>query len=705
MRIGFSTFSLICVAFATGCSTDTLSTDNTATNTGMTTPVEAPKVTASLRAAIADSNATQTHRVIVSLRQDNLRGGLQQAMRDPKLMRERKQTVQRKQNEFLSTLKSDTRGAMMTRYENLPAVSMRLTAEQVQELVDSPDVTSIEMMEVYYKTEPQAHPLTGVDLSQDAGYLGQGVTVAVIDDGIQSNHPAFGSQSGFPTAKIIGGRDFGDNDSDPRNDCSGQSHGTNVTGIIAGNGGGITGVAAEASIVFVKIQSSRICGQSALDGDLVGAIDWIVSNRATFGIDIINMSLGGGQFSSVGACEASSPALTNVLELAEASGITTLASSGNSGLCEELGRPACLGSVLSVGATYDADVGSPGYCVSPGACVATQSNPACSPSGLVAAFDDTTFADKVTVYSNSASFLDILAPSNCAETSTTGSGTNDCFGGTSAASPFAAGVAALAVDAAGSSLTRAQLRAALRDNGDSVTDGRNGRTTPRVNAINTVLALDTGTSAEDCGDGVDNDGDGDVDCADSECTGTPQCPPTGGGGTCSVEESFENGATGWSNAAISTCSTGAYVLGTPSSQSSQGVTTQVGGASDGSTAVYTATNTSAGSNDVDGGECVLDSPSYTVSEASTLTVSYFHGQRDTGDDAGDFFALEVSVNGGSTYQTIASNGDTQRSAQWQTATTNIPAGSDVRLRLRCSDGASTGDLVECGIDDIQICAN
>lgn len=297
-----------------------------------------------------------------------------------------------------------------------------------------------------------------------------------------------------------------------------------------------------------------------------------------------------------------------------------------------------------------------------------------------------------------APFLDILAPSECAESSTTGSNVNDCFGGTSAASPFAAGVAALAVDAAGASLSRAQLRSALRSNGDDITDSRNGRVTPRVNAINTVLAL--GDTVEDCSDGVDNDGDGAIDCADSECSGAPACTDTG---TCSVIEDFENGATGWSNSASSTCSTGAYVLGSPSSQSTDGVVTQVGGASSGTTAVFTAANTSLGQDDVDGGECILDSPNYSVGSNSTLSVSYFHGQRDSGDDSSDFFALEVSLNGGQNYQSLVSNGDTRQSAQWRSVSASIPAGSDVRLRMRCSDGAGAGDIVECGLDDIEIC--
>ena len=136
------------------------------------------------------------------------------------------------------------------------------------------------------------------------------------------------------------------------------------------------------------------------------------------------------------------------------------------------------------------------------------------------------------------------------------------------------------------------------------------------------------------------------------------------------------------------------------------MTTQVGGANSGSNAWFTATNSSAGANDVDGGNCITRSPSISVSEASTLSVAYFHGQRDAGDDAsGDFFRLEVSTDGGSTFQTIASNGDSASDAVWNTATAPIPADSDVVVRVQCSDGSGAGDLIECGIDDLSICAN
>ncbi len=174
---------------------------------------------------------------------------------------------------------------------------------------------------------------------------------------------------------------------------------------------------------------------------------------------------------------------------------------------------------------------------------------------------------------------------------------------------------------------------------------------------------------------------------------------------CDVDESFETGSGGWSNSAASTCATGTYVIGTPSEQVNSGVTTQLSGANTGNNAVFTATNTSAGVNDVDGGNCIANSPVYDVTSDSTLSVAFFHGQRDAGDDSGDFFALEFSTDGGNTFSTLASNGDSTSNADWATASAQVSAGDDVVVRVQCSDGAGPGDLVECGIDDVRICRN
>ena len=173
--------------------------------------------------------------------------------------------------------------------------------------------------------------------------------------------------------------------------------------------------------------------------------------------------------------------------------------------------------------------------------------------------------------------------------------------------------------------------------------------------------------------------------------------------SCDVNESFESGAGGWTTSG--TCSTGTFTTGSPDGVSNGGVTTQVSGAQSGSSALFTQPNTGgAGTDDVDGGECVATSPVYNVTAASDVSAWYFHGQRDAGDDpSGDWFFLEVSINGGA-WQTLANFGDVTSNAAWTEATTTASAGQTVQFRIRASDGPSAGDLVEAGIDNVTICA-
>jgi|GEM_PF-944006 len=192
---------------------------------------------------------------------------------------------------------------------------------------------------------------------------------------------------------------------------------------------------------------------------------------------------------------------------------------------------------------------------------------------------------------------------------------------------------------------------------------------------------------------------------DGDNGSTPPPPPPPPPGSCSFEDDFGS-SQGWTIDAASNCSTGTYVRANPSQQSSSGVVTQVNGDSDGNNfAVFTATNTSAGNADVDGGVCIARSPSISVNDTSTLSIDWFHGQRDSGDDnGGDFFRLEYSLNGGNSFNSMVSIGDSRTTAQWSTATANIPAGSDVVIRVSTSDGSGPGDIIEGGIDNVSICS-
>ncbi|TQV72765.1 hypothetical protein FLL45_14935 [Aliikangiella marina] len=173
--------------------------------------------------------------------------------------------------------------------------------------------------------------------------------------------------------------------------------------------------------------------------------------------------------------------------------------------------------------------------------------------------------------------------------------------------------------------------------------------------------------------------------------------------TCEVEESFESGLGGWTTSG--SCSTGTFTTGSPDQVNNGGVLTQLSGAQSGAAALFTQPNSGgAGSDDVDGGECIATSPVYNVSANSTGSIFYFHGQRDAGDDPNDGFNLEVSINGGS-YQSLVSIGDETSNAAWTQQTFNASANDTIQLRVRAADGAGPGDLVEAGIDNLKICAD
>ncbi len=199
-------------------------------------------------------------------------------------------------------------------------------------------------------------------------------------------------------------------------------------------------------------------------------------------IMVISTSFGGGKYSSRVAADNAYPAMTSAANMAVAAGITILASSGNEAYTDGLSWPSAMSNVISVGAVYDAAIGTAAFAI----CMDTQ-----------------TAADKVTCYSNTASILDILAPSHNAYTSdisgnagyTTGDYSPD-FGGTSAACPYAAGAVACLQSAAkaktGSYFTPSEIRAKLASTGVPITDTKVAITKPRVNlgsAVNSIADI------------------------------------------------------------------------------------------------------------------------------------------------------------------------------------------------------------------------
>ncbi|KAF9880706.1 hypothetical protein CkaCkLH20_01748 [Colletotrichum karsti] len=156
------------------------------------------------------------------------------------------------------------------------------------------------------------HGMTGVDKLHEAGILGKGVTVAIVDAGVDYNHPALGGGIG-PGFKILGGYDlvggsgWPDPGSDKRPDddpmeIDSIGHGTHVCGIIAGKTDGWQGVAPEANILSYKVFGDDDSGST----DEETLIDAFLRAHAD-GADVITSSIGGrGGFASNAWAEVAS---------------------------------------------------------------------------------------------------------------------------------------------------------------------------------------------------------------------------------------------------------------------------------------------------------------------------------------------------------------------------------------------------------------
>jgi hypothetical protein len=112
----------------------------------------------------------------------------------------------------------------------------------------------------------------------------------------------------------------------------------------------------------------------------------------------------------------------------------------------------------------------------------------------------------------------------------------------------------------------------------------------------------------------------------------------------------------------------------------------------------------------DNGVSTTRSPVIDLSGTSGahLSMRYFHGQRDQGDDPnGDFFRILLSNDGGSTYpETLVTYGDVTTAAAWRSLEVDLESvialTDQMRLRVQAADGTSEGDIIEGGIDDVFI---
>ncbi len=175
---------------------------------------------------------------------------------------------------------------------------------------------------------------------------GAGIGVAVLDTGITERADWRGANG---QSRVVANMLF--NPRLARTD-DGHGHGTHVAGIIAGNSwyqtsaalqGKYIGVAPEANLINVRVSDER--GRSLIS-DVVSAIDWVVANRQTYNIRVMNLSL----ISSVPESYKTS-VLAAAVERAWFNGIFVVVAAGNAGPNTMIYPPANDPFVITVGAS------------------------------------------------------------------------------------------------------------------------------------------------------------------------------------------------------------------------------------------------------------------------------------------------------------------------------------------------------------------
>lgn len=381
--------------------------------------------------------------------------------------------------ETVITRLSTFNAQQLVTYDVLPFSVLVVDETALLELIAMPEVSGIYLDEVYPQELASASQVIGANTAHANNFTGAGQVIAVLDSGVQSNHPFFGGRvvaeacfsindPGAGYTGVCPNGQYSQVGAGTAQPCPGNlcDHGTHVAGIAAGSNGSFnnqtfSGIAPGAGIIAVQINSlinnSNVCGIYSPCGaptlsSILSGMQYVYQVRNQYSIAAVNMSLGSTAESPM-ICTGVNPPEQDAVNLLYSVNIAVVTGSGNNGNPNGIAAPACQENSISVGATNDNDT--------------------------------------VASFSNSASFLDLLAPGVGIVSSVPGStyGSKD---GTSMATPMVSGAIAV-LRQADPTATVDEILSALQSTGVMVTDSRNGVVTPRIQLDAAIAALQNDT--------------------------------------------------------------------------------------------------------------------------------------------------------------------------------------------------------------------
>lgn len=373
------------------------------------------------------------------------------------------------QEKLLSKFASH-RGARATkRFTTIPYLALEVTPWELEALSADPDVTVIEEDIMVSPTLQNSVPQVGANNVWSSGYTGAGQVIAILDTGIDKSHS-------FLTGKVISEACYSSNlcpNGQPSQIGPGAgvncptnipqcNHGTHVAGIAAGRGSSFSGMAKDANLISIQVFSNTNSSLGASSSDIILGLERVYQLRDSYSIAAVNLSLGGGTYPA--PCDNTSRAMTLAISNLSSKGIATVISSGNNAAANGISWPGCITQAISVGSVTKSDV--------------------------------------VSSFSNSASFLSLLAPGENIYSSLPGT----AFGymsGTSMAAPHVAGAWALLKSKWPVASVKAALDS-LQGTGKPITDSRNGSIKPRIQVDQAMQNLSNWMLMDSDGDGIIN---------------------------------------------------------------------------------------------------------------------------------------------------------------------------------------------------------
>ncbi len=242
------------------------------------------------------------------------------------------------------------------RFWLIDSIAGTVALERINEIVGLPGVVFVELdgrLEIQMNDVKEVH---GVDLVwQDTGYTGAGVTMAIIDTGIDGNHSGvddLDDDNSTHDPKILAFYDAVNNpgltNGSEVEPYDGNGHGTHCAGITTGTGAPTyeyIGVAPKANLVGVKVLSDEGSGSYA---QVMAGMQWTVDKRHEFNIRAASMSLGGPAVSEWTTSEQES--VNRMANEMMRAGVALFIAAGNAAFSAQIGTPGSAEDAITVGA-------------------------------------------------------------------------------------------------------------------------------------------------------------------------------------------------------------------------------------------------------------------------------------------------------------------------------------------------------------------